>query len=74
MNNALVLVPQHDYVAPAHFSRRPPIFFRTNGVPGVRLQDAYNWHLDHLDRANTVVTVSETSNRITLRILVSFRR
>ena len=49
---------------------QPPIVFSTQGNPGVNLQNALTGNLSTLDRRNEQVVVSNTSNRITLRILV----
>lgn len=71
MSGTLILVPQQPYQSLTHFTPQPAIQFTTRGRPGVNIQDARMGNLSDLDDPDTALIVSNTSTRITLRILVS---
>ena len=53
------------------FQQLPSLQFFVNNVAGVRLVDALNLPINGLHNAGSIPTLSATTNRVTLRILVS---
>ncbi|KAI0339051.1 hypothetical protein BDW22DRAFT_627156 [Trametopsis cervina] len=64
-----VLVPQQSYQAPRAFQRHNSILFTAQGAPGINLRYACDGALELLDEQEVQPTLSNTSARITLRIL-----
>ncbi len=66
-----IIVPQQVYGQNLNFERHPPIRFFVNGRPGISLNNAINQVYQGLNDAQYTQTVTVTSTKTAIRVLVS---